>query len=275
MDRPGAPVAAEAAATGQAPATGPAELRRILDLRVRHGDARRSRRRDRVGTRAEPQRTGVGPCFGTRPLHQRRAPLERRAVLHVHGRAPLGQVLDGGMAWRPRAHLDHRCHRVRSYRSSPASPATCFRPTSTRSGSRSKARMRSMPWESAPGSTSPTSGRCSAGTSRCFPWPSEAIVALHVLLVRVHGVVPPIDATEADDQVIRAGNESEDRAMKASASMSWRAGTTSPAGPGAGASVTTTSSKRSRSDSSWYVLAVGLVACWLARRPRRHAPGLG
>jgi ubiquinol-cytochrome c reductase cytochrome b subunit len=36
-----------------------------------------------------------------------------------------------------------------------------------------------------------------------------AIVVLHVLLVRVHGVVPPIDATEEDDQVLQAVNESE------------------------------------------------------------------
>ncbi|WP_295123534.1 cytochrome b N-terminal domain-containing protein [uncultured Leifsonia sp.] len=36
-----------------------------------------------------------------------------------------------------------------------------------------------------------------------------AVVVLHVLLVRVHGVVPPIDATEEDDQVLHAGNESE------------------------------------------------------------------
>lgn len=36
-----------------------------------------------------------------------------------------------------------------------------------------------------------------------------AIVALHVLLVRVHGVVPPIDAAETDDQVVAPGSESE------------------------------------------------------------------
>lgn len=36
-----------------------------------------------------------------------------------------------------------------------------------------------------------------------------AIVVLHVLLVRVHGVVPPIDATETDDQVVHPFNESE------------------------------------------------------------------
>lgn len=36
-----------------------------------------------------------------------------------------------------------------------------------------------------------------------------AIVVLHVLLVRVHGVVPPIDAAEDDDQVVHPWNESE------------------------------------------------------------------
>lgn len=35
------------------------------------------------------------------------------------------------------------------------------------------------------------------------------VVALHVLLVRVHGVVAPIDATEEDDQIVHPWNESE------------------------------------------------------------------
>ncbi|WP_345762415.1 cytochrome b N-terminal domain-containing protein [Diaminobutyricibacter sp. McL0608] len=42
-----------------------------------------------------------------------------------------------------------------------------------------------------------------------LPLAVAAVVALHVLLVRMHGVVPPIDADETDDQVARAGNESE------------------------------------------------------------------
>ena len=42
-----------------------------------------------------------------------------------------------------------------------------------------------------------------------LPLAVAVIVALHVLLVRMHGVVPPIDASETDDQVVRAGNESE------------------------------------------------------------------
>ncbi|MFI5313807.1 MAG: hypothetical protein ACHQ06_06595, partial [Candidatus Dormibacteria bacterium] len=41
-----------------------------------------------------------------------------------------------------------------------------------------------------------------------LPLAVAAIVALHVLFVRMHGVVPPIDATEADDQLITAGSES-------------------------------------------------------------------
>jgi quinol-cytochrome oxidoreductase complex cytochrome b subunit len=36
-----------------------------------------------------------------------------------------------------------------------------------------------------------------------------AVVVLHVLLVRMHGVVPPIDAKETDDQLVHPGNESE------------------------------------------------------------------
>jgi len=43
-----------------------------------------------------------------------------------------------------------------------------------------------------------------------LPLAVAVIVALHVLLVRMHGVVPPIDASETDDQVVRAGNESEE-----------------------------------------------------------------
>ena len=42
-----------------------------------------------------------------------------------------------------------------------------------------------------------------------LPLAVAAVVALHVILVRMHGVVPPIDADETDDQVVRAGNESE------------------------------------------------------------------
>jgi ubiquinol-cytochrome c reductase cytochrome b subunit len=37
-----------------------------------------------------------------------------------------------------------------------------------------------------------------------------AVVALHVLLVRVHGVVPPIDVSETDDQLIASASESEE-----------------------------------------------------------------
>jgi len=36
-----------------------------------------------------------------------------------------------------------------------------------------------------------------------------AVVVLHVLLVRMHGIVPPIDAKPADDQLVHPGNESE------------------------------------------------------------------
>ncbi|MFH8250193.1 cytochrome b N-terminal domain-containing protein [Microbacterium sp. B2969] len=37
-----------------------------------------------------------------------------------------------------------------------------------------------------------------------------AIVVLHVLLVRMHGVVPPIDAKETDDQLLHPRNESQE-----------------------------------------------------------------
>ncbi|GAA1969451.1 cytochrome b N-terminal domain-containing protein [Microbacterium deminutum] len=42
-----------------------------------------------------------------------------------------------------------------------------------------------------------------------LPLAVAAIVALHVLLVRIHGVVPPIDAAETDDQLVRVAKESE------------------------------------------------------------------
>jgi quinol-cytochrome oxidoreductase complex cytochrome b subunit len=42
-----------------------------------------------------------------------------------------------------------------------------------------------------------------------LPLAVAAIVALHVVLVRMHGVVPPIDAAETDDQILHPGNESE------------------------------------------------------------------
>ncbi len=44
-----------------------------------------------------------------------------------------------------------------------------------------------------------------------LPLAVGAVVVLHVLLVRVHGVVPPIDASETDDQMRTAEVDSEER----------------------------------------------------------------
>ena len=47
-----------------------------------------------------------------RPLRQQPAPVERGAVLLLHGDPPVGQVLHGGVARPPRAHLDDRRGRL-------------------------------------------------------------------------------------------------------------------------------------------------------------------
>ena len=55
--------------------------------------------------------------YPRRALRQQPAPVERRAVLRLHGHPPVGQVLDGGLARQPGDDLDHR----RRSRSSPRS----------------------------------------------------------------------------------------------------------------------------------------------------------
>ena len=65
-----------------------------------------------VGLRDRVHRPRLVPHHLARPLHQQRALLERPAVLRVHGRPPVGQVLDGGLARPPGDDLDHRGGRV-------------------------------------------------------------------------------------------------------------------------------------------------------------------
>src|SRR5437588_4828642 len=79
-----------------------------MDLRLRRPDAGRPRRRTRLGRRPRTCRAGVVAHLDRRSLLQQRPPLGHGALLLLHGRPPLGQVLHGRLAWPPRAHLDHR-----------------------------------------------------------------------------------------------------------------------------------------------------------------------
>ena len=102
-----------------------------------------------------------------RPLRQQPPPVERRAVLRLHGRAPLGQVLDGRLARPAGDDLDHRCrvvpclHRHRVHRL-PGADQLRLAVDLLRGQGRPQLRSASVP-----GSTSSTSARCCCGTSCC------------------------------------------------------------------------------------------------------------
>ena len=135
---------------------------------------------------------GVVAHLVARPLRQQHAPLEHRAVLLLHGRPPLGQVLHGRLARPPRADLDHRRDRVprldrdRVHRL--PDPAELRLAVDRRPGEGRAERRRA----SAPSSTSSTTARCCSGTSCCCRSSSALLIAGHVLLVRRRGVVPPL-----------------------------------------------------------------------------------
>ena len=96
------------AAARAAAARPPARLRRVVDLRVRRAHARRARGRPRLGrsshwrARRGGTRRGVGHFVNSAP------PLERGAVLLLHGHPPVGEVLHGRVARRPGADLGDR-----------------------------------------------------------------------------------------------------------------------------------------------------------------------
>ena len=90
-----------------------AGVRRLLDLRVRRAHARRPGRRARLRRGARRRRGRVVAHLERRALRQLAAPVERGAVLRVHGHPPVGQVLDGGLARQAGADLGHRRGRVR------------------------------------------------------------------------------------------------------------------------------------------------------------------
>ncbi len=111
MDDLGARARGQLAAAGEAPARPPALLRLLLDLRLRRRHDRGADRRRRLGDGPRPRRARLVAHRQPRALLQQHPPLGGGAFLLRDGRPPLGQVLHGGLARRPRAHLgDRRDH---------------------------------------------------------------------------------------------------------------------------------------------------------------------
>ena len=104
---------------------------------------------------------------------------------------PLGQVLHGRLARPAPGHLDHRCRllrrldRRRLHRLPLPAELRLAVDQHPGQGRDQLDRRRGA------SSTSPTSARCSCGTSCCCPLVVVVLVGLHVLLVRRRGVVPP------------------------------------------------------------------------------------
>ena len=130
------------AAAREAAARRPADLRRLLDLRVRGGQHRLAGRDHRLRLHPRSEGARLVALHGRRALLQQHPPVGRRAVLLRDGRPPVGQVLDGRLARRPRVACGSPV-RSRSWSPSrPLSPATSPSRTSTRSGSPRRPRMR-------------------------------------------------------------------------------------------------------------------------------------
>ena len=137
-----------------------------------------------------------------RAVRELAAPVEHRVLLHVHGRAPVGQVPHGGLARPAQSDLDHRRARLR------VSIGAAF------TGYLSQQNFDSE-WIG----TQAKDGINSTGAGAFWnvlnfgqmlmwhivllPLVVAAIVGLHVLLVRRRGVVPPFAPTEA--QLAKAG----------------------------------------------------------------------
>ena len=165
------------AAAREAAARRPADVRRLLDLRVRGGEHRLADRDHRLGLDPRPEGPRLVALHRRRALLQQHPPVERGAVLLRDGRAPVGQVLDGRLARRPRAACGSPARSPSWWRCRRRSPATSPSRTSTRSGSPRRPRTRSTRSGSARSSTSPTSARCTATTSCCCRSRSSLLVA--------------------------------------------------------------------------------------------------
>ncbi len=81
---------------------------RLVDLRVRRAVARVAGRDHRLGHDPGAEGARLVALHRRRALLQQHPPVGGRAVLLLHGHPPVGQVLDGGLARRPRARLDDR-----------------------------------------------------------------------------------------------------------------------------------------------------------------------
>ena len=98
LDRPCAPGRRRRAAARPPAARHPAGLCPVLGLHLRRPHARRARGDPALRRRARARRARLVAHLGGRPVLQQHAPLEHRAVLLLHGRPPVGEVLHGRLA---------------------------------------------------------------------------------------------------------------------------------------------------------------------------------
>ena len=173
----------------------PAGLRRLVDLRLRGRLPRQPRRHHRLRTGPGDRRSRVVAHERPRALRQLRPPVERRALLRHHGDPPVGQVLHGRVARQPRTHLGDR---ALAFFGSLGTAFTGY--------------LIQTNFDAQWISTQAKDGLNAAGIGAWFnvmdlgqmmlwhvsllPLVVGAIVVVHIVLVRRHGVVPPIGATE-------------------------------------------------------------------------------
>ena len=112
-------------------------------------------------------------------------------VIHLWGKFCMA-------AWRGRAgtDLDHRRGRVPGLHRRPRSPDTCRSRTSTRSGSTTQAKDGLNAVGIGAWFNVLNPGQMLLWHVALLPFVLGVLIVLHVVLVRRHGVVPPIDADE-------------------------------------------------------------------------------
>ena len=148
-----------------------------------------------IGSGCDPRAEGARlvALHGRRALLQQHPPVGGRAVLLRDGRAPVGQVLDGRLARRARARVDDRARSCSWSRFPRRSPATSPSRTSTPSGSPRRPRTRSTRSGVGAFFNVTNFGQMYSYHVLLLPIAVVVLVSAHVLLVRRHGVVPPIE----------------------------------------------------------------------------------
>ena len=153
LDRPTPWADRRVGARGRGTSRQPAVVRLVVDLRVRGAHAGRPHGGARVRHPADPRGLGLVARLVGGPFRELAPPVERGAVLHVHGDPPVGEVLDGRLARQAHDDLGHRRRRCSSPRSARPSRAISRSPTSTRNGSAPRARTASTRSVPEPSST--------------------------------------------------------------------------------------------------------------------------